>query len=205
MNYKLYIDGELKSTYESSELFAGVDVDTPALKDDQRVVLLQGYRIQVEDTKYELHSEAFKRVGKWAQSKKVQVIKTLALVAVLISIPSTSSAWSTYSEHYDVPPRVQFDYAAQRAALYAALHDDPINGFWIFFSDYNNWAPSDFCVISYYTHHGLGAWETCNISVDYTPNFIVGQTPPTVPAPAALWLFGSALAVIGFLRRKAKS
>tara|TARA_R110000765_G_scaffold9493_5_gene29619 strand:+ start:372 stop:578 length:207 start_codon:yes stop_codon:yes gene_type:complete len=65
--FKLYIDGKLKATYESKEVLNGeFDDAVPALKDDQKVVLLQGYRIKVDNTKYELHSTAFARTGKWA-------------------------------------------------------------------------------------------------------------------------------------------
>lgn len=125
--------------------------------------------------------------------REMKTLTKLAATAILISTPLVSHAWSTSSEYYDVTPRIQFDYIARQAALDAALAENP-NAFWIFFSDTNNWAPTDFCTISYYTHHGLGAWETCNTPSDYTPNFVVGAP---VPVPPAILLFGSAL--IGLL------
>jgi|TARA_B110000495_G_scaffold166031_1_gene151996 hypothetical protein len=125
----------------------------------------------------------------------MKTVTKLLATAILISTPLSSNAWSTFSEYYDVPPRIQFDYAAQQAALDAALAENP-DAFWIFFSDTNNWAPTDFCTISYYTHHELGAWETCNTPPDYTPNFPLDPTNP-VPVPPAILLFGSAL--IGLL------
>ena len=65
--YKLFIDGELKSTYESKDVLGSeLDEAVPALEDHQKVVLLQGYRIAAQGVKYELHSKAFARTGKWA-------------------------------------------------------------------------------------------------------------------------------------------